>query len=265
MKQIKHRTFKFFTLLTCLLAIDGYCLEQQQITTLQLHNIQPELLLPTIKAHLSTNSSASVYKNQLILNVTDKELATIQQLINQLDIPGKQLLISIKKAGSDKIKQQQGEINLHYQRKPKIQTGNTNTLRLGSETKTTITINPQNINQSTSLKQGIRATEGSPVLINTGTTLVTNNQPLINANSGFFATAWVNGNSVTVKIIQQQQNFKDTKTITRQQLHTQVTGGLNHWIPIGSIVENSNTANHLLNIETLHNTALYYIKVELLE
>ena len=271
----------------------NYCLAQQHITTLELQNTQPNLLLPAIKAQLAPNSSVSVYKNKLILNVTDSELKIIHQLINKLDAPGRQLLISIKKSDSLNSRQKQGEVSFTRGSNPKIQLSSNPEIKnnrlssnissnissnMRADTKTTVTVTQQSISQSENSKQSIRATEGSPVRISTGNTLIVSNkqnhpnnrptysQELIDANTGFFATAWVNGNSVTVKIDQQQQKFVDSKTISSQQLQTQVSGKLGEWIAVGSIGEHSNTFNRQLNKVNNYrqqDAALVYLKVEL--
>lgn len=297
MQIIKLRIFINSIIFTCLLALNNNCLAQQHITTLQLQNTQPELLLPAIKAQLSPGSSASVYKNTLVLNVTDKELQAIRQIIEQLDSPGKQLLISLKTAGNNGSDNKQTEVSYQRQGNPTIHIGNSNInannhsnnnpnnnpnnkiVANTRTTATTITTKQQTISQYGSTENGVRATEGSPAYIGTGNTLIlsnkqvysdgkqTINQQPVDTNSGFYATAWLNGDNVTVKIDQRQQRFENTTTINHQQLQTQVSGRLGEWIPIGGIVEYSNRSNHQLNSrnnDNLHDATLLAIKIELL-
>lgn len=59
-------------------------------------------------------------------------------------------------------------------------------------------------------------------------------------NSGFLVTPRVSGQSVTLDIEQQAQQFgANSGTIQSQSLSTQVRGALNQWIPLGGISESS--------------------------
>ena len=274
MKQMADNGFIFATLLSLLLLLSNSSFGQQHITTLQLNHTDPQLLLPVIKAQISASSSVTIYQNKLILNVTDEELEKIKALVRQLDAAGKQLLITVKKADQEIAHQQTGKAQMHYKGNPDITVGGQNRNPTNNRLETSVTINNQYSTHSGTSANGIRATEGKPVYISTGSTILIKNsgnrsdqtrQP-IDANSGFYATAWVDGRTVTVQLDQQQKSFQTASSITSQQLQTRVTGNLGEWIPVGFINSSESSANRqILSSErkALSTTTPIFLKVDI--
>ena len=267
--------FFVFTLLSALMLLSNAGISQQHITTLQLHHTDPQLLLPVIKAQLSPTSSVQAYQNKLILNVTDDELKKIKALIRQLDAAGKQLLITVKKADQEMTRQQTGKAQMHFQGNPDIKVGSEHGNSTNNRLETSVNIKNQYSTHTGSSANGIRATEGKPVYISTGSTILINNnttgslkenrQP-IDANSGFYATAWVDDRTVTVLLDQQQNKFQTPSTITSQQLQTRVTGNLGEWIPVGYFNNSESSANRQIGSKDRRNNISatpIYLKVDL--
>jgi hypothetical protein len=92
----------------------------------------------------------------------------------------------------------------------------------------------------------VRATEGLPAYISTGISAPIEGyaygsdgrryyqQDYVNAVSGFYATAWVNGSSVKIRIDQRNDKL-DGRVLDSQQLQSDINGRLGEWIAIGSI------------------------------
>ena len=78
---------------------------QRELTTIPVVYATPEQLAAVIKPYLSEGSSVSVYQNQLVLNVTREELDKTRELLERIDVAGRQLLVSVRTdgTGSDSV------------------------------------------------------------------------------------------------------------------------------------------------------------------
>ena len=85
------------------------------------------------------------------------------------------------------------------------------------------------------------------------------------ARSGFYATAQVNGDVVTLTISPQQQSFRSRGSIDTQSLNTTVSGRLGEWIPLGAVrSQQSGTTGGVLVWGTRASDSEYsaWVKVE---
>lgn len=212
----------------------------RQLVTYTIHHADPRQIQAVVQQYLSPDSSASVYQNTLIVNGTAEELAKTRALLAQLDSAGRQLLISVKTAGD--AAEQQRQVNV------------SGSVRGGSAvettTRTTVTVKAYNASGSSSGRQGVRATEGQPALVTYGASAPVNSyrstadgrivsgQEYVDAMTGFYATAWLDGDHVRVRIDQRREQLNG-QVIQGQQLQTEVSGRLGQWLPIGMLQDSS--------------------------
>ena len=260
---------KYLALLLLFAMPNIYALE---MTIIPLANARAEQLLPVIEQQLDEGSSASIYQNQIILNATAEEITKIRDLIKKLDIAGQQLRITIKIGNNDSSTSNTSSINNN--------TLNNNGLSISKKSRlgnTTTVIQRHSSNASGASSQGILATEGQPAYISTGSS-TSYNQPTITANgnivqtkewksaqTGFWATVWLNGNSVNIDLEQQKENLNQDNFIDSQQLQTHINGRLGDWIAIGTLHSQDKQHSYTLNsIEntTANNTNTIYLKVD---
>jgi len=218
----------------------------QRITTIiPIYNADAESILPALQQQLLEDESISVYQQQIIINASANSTANIKQLINVLDAAGKQLIINIKNNATNNSNQQGINVN-NQQHNP-----STRIIKNGKlNTETHISIQQNNGNRFNQAQQGIRATEGEPSFIHTGSARIitspSNNngqayqQQWHQAQTGFYATTWVNGDGVSIRISQQDQKWNNA-SIDTQSLNTSVTGKLGEWIPIANLHQHQNT------------------------
>jgi hypothetical protein len=158
--------------------------DDRKLTTLPLKNQLPSQVLPVIRPLLSTGSTATEFNNQLILNVTDEELAKIRQLLGAIDQRPKQLLLTVRTPGSSTSNSRNVDIDGSI--------GNDNE-RLGTGERTPgnsvprkdeqlrISLDDRNSSTSSSGVQQVRAAEGMPAQISIGvTTPITRSYTTIN-------------------------------------------------------------------------------------
>ncbi|CAA0106701.1 Uncharacterised protein [Halioglobus japonicus] len=239
---------RLFLILVLSLAASS-ALAQRVLTPITLNYASAAQLLPVIKPYLSEGSSVSAYQNQLILNATPQELEKTRELLKSLDQAGRQLQISVRtdSTGSDN-RQGVAVDSVIRSGNTVIRTGNGGRSTDGRSTESRTTIRVENYAGTTTGEgsQAVRATEGMPAYISTGMSAPVRSyalgadgtaymqQEYVNALQGFYATAWLNNNTVRVSIDQSNDQLKG-QTMATQQLRSEVSGALGAWLPIGTI------------------------------
>lgn len=265
--QMKHKAL-YQILFIGLLFVSAFCSASRQLTTFTIHYADPAQIKTAVRSLLSKGSSVSLYQNRLVLNATEAEIVKTQALLQQLDVGGRQLLISVKTSGHDNQQHAHASVSARVEAGPGVET----------RTRTTVRVQQYQSNRNQVAGQGVRATEGRPAFVSVGgiapissyrTTAdgrLIQQHDAISATSGFYATAWVNEHSVRVSIDQQRQQFQG-RVIEGQQLRSEVTGTLGSWIPVGMIsASNQQTGSGILQRQSGHTDSgeTVYLKVELL-
>ncbi len=214
----------------------------RQLHTYPMQRALPEQVLPAIQPLLSDGSSVQTFQNQLILNVTAAEYRTALELLQQLDVAARSLLISVRKNSDRQTNASQYGVD------GRIGSGNVQ-VRSGDTRSSRTEIYGSN-NTRTSQRDGtqqVRAVEGMPAFISAGTTqaVTTRSSPygstreLIPVESGFYATARVIDNDVIIDIDQRDDRVQgrtiQTRTIQTQSIQTQVRGRVGEWISLGTL------------------------------
>ncbi len=246
-----------FWFILLLIIYSATTLAARQMTIISLQNADPELLIRAIRPQLSTGSSINRYQDQLLINATAEELSSALRLIKQLDGSGQQLIFSLRREGNTASTSRRIAVN--GQSHTNVSNGN----NTHTETRITVKLKNRGFAGSNAAGQGVRGTEGSAVYIATGLNTLSQQQPAL---SGFYATAWLDRDNVSIHIDQSDGHFKQGK-ISTQQLQSRVSGALGTWIPIGAIVENTDTRGSELNSHAIHgnsHTVMLYLKVDAL-
>lgn len=236
------KAFMIFALSSLLSLLSSASLAQRQLTTIEVHHAQPEQLAAAIMPYLSAGSVVNTYQNQLIVSVTATELETIQKLVKKLDVAGRALLISLRVGQTDNADRRGADVDI-----PPVIIDN-NGIR--TEQRTRVSVRQYSNSGGTEQTHSVRATEGSPALLSSGQTISLRQRQLVNGRavvsdqlypveSGFYATAWVNDDTVTIDIDQQNNQLEGGRVQT-QQLQSRVSGPIDSWIPVGVITRQEN-------------------------
>ena len=260
------------TVLMGVLVVASADTDNRTLTTIPLRHQLPSQVLPVIQPLLTSGSTAAEFNNQLVLNVTEAELARIRQLLGVIDRQPRELLITVRTPGSSTARNRgvavDGSVGNENVR---IGTGNGSVgngdeLRIGVEDTTS--------NASGTRQQQVRAVEGMPAQISTGvTTPVTSSYTRANGqrvmsreyypvNQGVSVIARVVDDRVILDVDQQNDQLAnqnssqgasvsgapngyhrgtyDAPMIQTQSISTQVSGRIGEWIPLGSINQSSN-------------------------
>lgn len=230
-----------FLLLILLGVTSAASAQERHLRTYTMRHALPEQVLPALLPQLSDGSSAQAFQGQLILNVSNAEYRDALQLLDQLDVAARSLLISVRTAGDSVASTGQYGIN------GQIGSGNVQ-VRSGDgwSTRTEVRAIQSSQHSNTGGSQQVRAVEGMPAFIATGASYpVTSrsaygsSREMIPVESGFYASARIIGSEVVIDIDQRDDHVQG-RQINTQNIQTQVRGRLGEWITLGGVQRSEN-------------------------
>ena len=221
-------------LLCSLLFIGCATAQERHLRTYTLKHTLAEHIAPILSAQLSSGSSVTPFRDQLILNVTDAEFRQLQPLLEQFDKAPRSLMISVRKQS------QQMDSDERYGVQGRIGEGNVQ-VQSGNgyqRSESRVIVNRGSTQSSRDGSQQVRAVEGMEAFISIGNTVSMRSgyggRELVPVDSGFYATARIVGNEVIVDIDQRDDRVQG-RSIATQSMQTQVRGTVGEWIPIGGL------------------------------
>lgn len=248
--------------------------QERHLYTYTMRHTLPEQVVPALAAQLSNGSSATPYQQQLILNVTPQEYRAITDLLGQLDVAPRSLLISVRN------QRESNDDSDHYGVDGRVGTGAVQVQTGGvslSPRDVRVAIDQRERAESGTGSQQVRALENTPALISAGSVHPVRvdrygNRELVPVTSGFYATVRIIGEEVIVDVDQHanrmQSRPRETQRVETQGVQTQVRGRLGSWIPLGNLQSSSQTNNRGVASYGSSNTSSttdLSIKVELAE
>jgi len=253
-----HKIFTAFILLPFILVMHMQAAfaedSARQAYVIELQNQVPETLIPAIKPLLAADDGISGFNNELIITTDPQRIASIRQLVSQLDKPLQNLLISVKNnnAGSSQDNNsgfsggiRTGKIIIGTGQPAPSQSDGTTIQSNGLSYSTNATTRTF----STRAEQQIRAVEGNPAFIYTGESRQAPVQDRygnvssteVDANKGFYVTARLMGDRVLLDIFVSNDAFDQSSNNSRQvpvsiqHLNTTVSGRVGEWISLSGI------------------------------
>lgn len=237
------------TLLAVALSI---CLPLQAATeVIQLNNRMGEEVLPVAESVLGGQGRVTAYGNQLIVNAPDSLIRELRQVVDQLDVAPKRLLISVDTQDSA------SSTTGGYRVDGSVRAGDvefeTGRGEIGGRDQVRI------IRRSTNSRDGgiqqIQASEGYPALIQVGqsvplTTHGTDGYGQIYQQTqyrdvlrGFYATATVHGDRVQISISSSRDRLAQGRSgvVEVQNADTRVSGRVGEWITVGGVDESASS------------------------
>ena len=232
-----------------------------------------ELILPSLRQFAGKDVQITSASNQIIIKGPRSKLAEMHALIDELDTPLSQLVISIR----NNAYQDQNRGSVSYSdtvRTNKDKTG----LSFGGNNHSTI-IRHRSTTNNNNLSQQVRATEGYPALIETGSEIpittitreslyrdLTISQEYKPVVKGFYVTPLLlNGDNILLSLSTTKQKQNNQRQIETDKYGGTISGKLNQWILIGGNKEEERnkttgiTKHYRSNLNSNNNL---YIKVE---
>lgn len=218
--------------------------QQDRIEVINLHNRFAEDLIPLLQPVVGSQGVVTGRNNQLIVRATPDKIAQIRQLLGQLDTAPKNLLISVRQAGTD-----QGD-RTRLGASGSVIVGNQGNSRGGVE----IQAEQGNSRRNDNLIQQVQVLDGSEAYIQTGQEIPRTEgyitqyggirqeyrsnyyQPV---TTGFYVRPRLSGDQVTLEINPQKQSLGGRGVVETQSMNTLVSGRLGQWLDIGGVNQSS--------------------------
>lgn len=209
------------------------CLAQaveRHVKSIHLFRADTKEVIKLIKPLLSKDTIVLPYENYIVLSVTDDEFNSITSLVNKLDIPPYQLMISVRAVGHKSNERSTG-IDGVISSEGQIQ--RSVVMSVGSS---------QSTHHS---EQTIRVREASPAYISVGRETPVKKEMFDDngryrtkfkyklSERGFYATAKINGDQVMLNIHYADDKVgRDGASFDHKTVDTQITGKVGEWLTI---------------------------------
>jgi hypothetical protein len=221
-----------------------------ELEIIDLHFRRADDIIPIVRPLLESGGALTGADDKLFVRSSAANLAQIREAVEAIDRPQRQLLITVGQGSADARDGSSvrgsatigsGDVRVGVNRPPAGESGATVVTRSRSV---------QTDQQNTS---SVRALEGSEAYISIGQsvpftsgTVTTGRYPPVvqqstayrDVTSGFYATARVSGDVVTLEISSRQQAYRPRdETIDIKGATSVVTGRLGEWIELGAVRE----------------------------
>lgn len=250
---MQEKTFRL-SLQLCLLCYSLLCgaLSFAEGNVVQVYRMQyqtADALLPAVDGVLHDGESVNAFNNELVVNATASTQRTVQSLLQQLDYPPRNLMISVRNNSDGSVETDSrglsggirtGKVYVGAGR-PVVTDGGLVIRQDGAQ------VHVDRSHRSTSADSGqqVRVIEGHPAWISTGQSAPVRSVDLyghptseyVNADQGFYVTARLVGDRVQLTISATHDRFSNTRrgVVDTQQVNTSVSGNIGEWITLGTI------------------------------
>lgn len=218
------------------------------LETILVKNRPAEDLVPIVQPLAGPSGSVTAFGSRLIVKAAPRALREIKQLVAQLDVVPRSLWITLRQSreaeGSERSLGASGNVTVERRDGKR-----------GERRTTTRTVVTGAFGQGSSSEHGqdvqqLRAVEGRPSHIRIGRAVpvpqavvvpgpagpeVAQGSAYEEAESGFYVTAWLAGDHVSLEISTRGDRIDDAGRVDFQQLRATVSGRLGEWISLGGI------------------------------
>ena len=249
------------------LIYSSHSLADYPLEIIELKSSVPEEVIPVIKPFINQDGSISGMRNQLIIRTSPDNLREIKQILQQIDVPPRQLMISVRQGG-ETIDMSQGasaDINAMVGNNAKVIVGQPK-----GDNGIQYRLKQSDTKALGAVTQQIRTLEGRPAFIATGQSVPIKERSRVivqgriydntstryeDATTGFYALPRLQGNRVTLEISPHRREYNSgDRHFETQQASTVVSGRLGEWIQIGGV--NSRVDQSRSGISRSHSTQI---------
>jgi len=236
-------SFLLCIVLACLLhrpALADYPIEVFELQARPLEEI-----LPVIRPFAGPDGTVTGMGNSLVVKAAPARIREIRQLLGQLDRPPHRLVITVGNQG-DSTSRSSGYSASADIRAGDVQVGVNSPGYPVDETRARLDFHDRNSQGARNSSYHVQALEGRPAYIRSGVRLplhgtqyypyARNTTQWHDASSGFYVVPRLNGDAVTLEILQHDDRpGRGRGVISTQSAATVVRGRLGEWVDLGGI------------------------------
>ena len=244
-----HRPENVLVGLFCLL-VSAPGLSDYPIEVIELRSRPLEEILPVIQPFVGAEDTVTGMGNNLVIKASPAKVQEIRRLLETLDRPPRRLVISVGKQG-DVSSSSSG-----YRASADIKAGDSR-FSINSpghptdSSRAQVRIHDNTLQGARTTRHRVQALEGRPAYITSGTRIPLQTSEryydrgvpyqqrttqLQDVNSGFYVVPRVNGDEVTLEIMQHDDRPGERRgVINTQATGTVVRGRLGEWVELGGV------------------------------
>jgi type II secretory pathway component GspD/PulD (secretin) len=247
---VKNRNLVYVLVVLLGLACGRAVYADYPIEVIELQYRTLEEVIPVIRPLLGANDSVTGMGNNLVLKAPAERIRQVRQLLVQLDRPPQRLLITVGNegevarssrgynAGAD-IKAGDGQVSINSPGRPV------------DSTRARIRLHDNTSRNSGSTNYQVQALEGRPAYISSGVQVPVSGveryyhdgipyerrtMQMQQVSSGFYVVPRLQGDSVTLEILQHDDRLTRRRdVVSTQSAGTVVRGRLGEWLQLGGI------------------------------
>jgi hypothetical protein len=233
--------------------------QETRIEVMPVSNRPAESLAAVLQRTLGPDAIVTAASGKLIVNATPAVLARARGLLRDLDTAARSLWISVRQDTDASRSYRGGGVSGQVESggvrvvvPPTTETRHGNTVeRRTTRTEVRGAFAEGSQQATDSALQQVRATEGLPAFIRTGTAVPVTPAPAmpgpggavvaggtayVNAETGFYVTPLLAGELVTLDLSATKERISPAGVLDAQALQTTVSGRLGEWIDLGEIL-----------------------------
>lgn len=222
------------------------------LEVIELRHRAPEELLPVVQDALGPGASASAYGGKLIIRASPAQVRELRDLLQALDTPARQLLITVRQLRDDELQEREAVIS------GRVEVGEGEIVlpdEQGRARRPRLRVEDEYSRSQSKGTQSLRVLEGYEANIHLGQTLpYVRRQYLPNGQfvetvqmheirSGFVVRPRLQGQQVLLEISPRQERPASGGRIERQGSTSTVSGRLGEWLDLSGVVETISASN----------------------
>lgn len=244
--------------------------EDMQVEVIDLYARDADEMVRLLRPMLAPGGSIRGFRDKLVISTTPQNLADLRRILEQVDAPPHQLLITVRQDGSSQSVERNLEISGSVggkharvtvpERLPDASAGAQ--VRGGDSNRVDVRIDSNSSDVAGGSRQTFRVIEGEPAFIAMGESVPiqvqsaggnSQGRPVEYHNivSGFYAVARLQGERVTIRLASRADTIIDHRTGAAhiERISSVLSGRLGEWIEVGGVarsahMENSGTIYH---------------------
>lgn len=234
------------------------CAQQMKVEVIELYARNADEMVQLLEPMLAPGGSIRGFRDKLIINTTPQNLAELRSILEQVDAPPHQLLITLRRAVSSQRTEQNLEISgsvggEHARITVPGKSSSTSARVQGDEgNRVDVGIDASRSDAGGGSQQTVRVIEGEPAFIAIGESEPIRVQSAGGHShgrpadyhdvvSGFYAVARVQGERVTIQMASRADTVIDRRTGAAhiERISSVVSGRLGEWLELGSVARST--------------------------
>ena len=238
--------------------------QQMQVEVIDLYARNADEMVRLLRPMLAPGGSIRAFRDKLVISTTPQNLADLRRILEQVDAPPRQLLITLRQDVSSRSEERNLEIagsvgGSHArvaapERLPDAGAGAQ--VRGGDSNHVDVRIDSNSADVTGGSQQTFRVIEGEPAFIAMGESVPiqiqsaggnAHGRPVEYHNivSGFYAMARLQGGRVTIQLASRADTLIDRKTGAAhiERISSVVSGRLGEWLEVGGVVRSAQMEN----------------------